>query len=182
MPLAMALGGDPTKNPCRYVYIARNPKDVAVSYYFFEREKSWSGGYSGPWEHWLQLFCEGRVQRGDWFDHVLGWWHARGAENIHFLKYEDLGRDFGTEVSKLAEFVGRPLGPGVLETIRSKTSFDAMHRDDFANMHEIEEFGGFFRKGAIGSWKEQFTPAQSAAFDELCQRRLRGSGLAFDCE
>ena len=71
MPYHMALGGDPTSNLCKYVYIARNPKDVAVSYYYFESQKSWSGHYDGSWEHWLGIFEKGQVQRGSWFDHVL---------------------------------------------------------------------------------------------------------------
>ncbi len=180
MPYAMALGGDPSRSPCRYVYIARNPKDVAVSYYFFEREKSWSGNYSGPWEHWLKLFTEGRVQRGDWFDHVLGWWHSRSLENVLFLKYEDLCRDFLGEVGKLASFLDYSISQGTLEKIRERTSFGAMSSTEFSNMHEIQEFTGFFREGRIGSWKEQFTKEQSEAFDELCARRLAGSGLEFD--
>jgi len=182
MPYQMALGGGPEQSPCKYVYIARNPKDVAVSYYFFEREKSWSGNYSGPWEHWLRLFSEGRVQRGDWFDHVLGWWRARTLENVLFLKYEDLCRDFLGEVDRLARFLGRPLSPATLERIREKTAFGAMRSTDFSNMHEIREFTGFFREGRIGSWKEQFTPAESKTFDELCARRLGGSGLDFEVD
>jgi hypothetical protein len=71
MPYSMALGGEPAKNPCRYIYIARNPKDVCASYYYFESGKSWSGFYDGAWDHWLDMFVGGRVQRGDWFDRML---------------------------------------------------------------------------------------------------------------
>jgi hypothetical protein len=180
MPYQMAFGGDPATCPCRYVYIARNPKDVAVSYYFFEYGKSWSGGYSGPWEQWLELFMTGRVQRGDWFDHVLGWWERRNFENILFLRYEDLCRDFAGEVERLGRFLDHPLSPALLDKIARKTGFDEMVGTEFSNMHEIEEFGEFFRKGSVGSWKEQFTPSQSDAFDELYRRRMAGSGLDFD--
>ncbi len=58
MPDNMALAGGPLASPGRFIYIARNPKDVPVSYYFFEREKEWSGGYSGTWEQWLEMFLE----------------------------------------------------------------------------------------------------------------------------
>ncbi len=179
----MALGGTPAENPCKYVYIARNPKDVAVSYYHFERDKSWSGGYSGPWEHWLELFRNGRVQRGDWFDHVLGWWRAsRQESNIYFLTYERLLQDFCAEVDKLSRFLGRPLNEEALERIRQASAFAAMSTAEFSRMGEIKEFSGFFRKGRVGSWREQFTSQESAAFDELCRARLQNSGLEFEYE
>jgi hypothetical protein len=182
MPYTMALGGNPVENPCKYIYIARNPKDVAVSYYFFERGKSWAGHYSGPWEHWLKMFMEGTVQRGDWFEHVLSWWHHRTAENILFLKYEDLRRNLGGEIRKIARYLGYALDDETVSRIREKTLFQNMKQDDFSDMHEILEFHGFFRKGEIGSWKEQFTIAQNEQFDRLYRKRMRSSGLSFEWE
>jgi sulfotransferase family protein len=176
----MALGGDPEKNPCKYIYIARNPKDVAVSYYIFESGKSWSGFYSGPWAHWLKMFLEGRVQRGDWFDHVLSWWEHRHAPNILFLKYEDLVRNLPQELAKIEKYLGYILDAGTRELIVSKTQFATMQKDQFAGLKEIKEFKGFFRRGHIGSWKELFTPSQSEMFDEVYAERMKGSGLVFD--
>jgi hypothetical protein len=180
MPYSMAVGGNPADNPCRYIYIARNPKDVVVSYYHFERDKSWAGEYSGSWEHWLEMFLAGRVQRGDWFDHVLSWWERRDAENIFFLKYEDLRGDFAAQVTKIAKFLGYPLSAELLSKIEEKTSFQRMRRDRFSDMHEIEELRDFFRSGKVGSWRDQFTVAQSDSFDEVCLQRLGGTGLEFD--
>jgi hypothetical protein len=182
MPYRMAVGGVPTESPCRYVYIARNPKDVAVSYYHFESGKQWSGNYSGPWEHWLQLFVEGRVQRGNWFDHVLSWWEKRAAENILFLRYEDLKRRFDEALGEISRFLECPLTPEVLGEIREQTSFANMKADEFSNLKEIEELGGFFRRGEIGSWKDQFSVAQSEWFDDIYTERMKGTGLEFEFE
>ena len=179
MPYHMALGGDPANNLCKYVYICRNPKDVAVSYYHFERGQTWSGNYDGPWAHWLEMFLDGKLQRGNWFDHVLSWWAHADAENILLLKYEDLLMDFAGQLKKLMDFLGYPFTARILERIRERTSFENMKDGRFSNMREIDGFQGFFRKGQIGSWKEQFTPEQNERFDEVIQKRLQGTGLSF---
>ena len=41
---------------CKYIYIARNPKDVAVSYYKFVTSLD---RFKGPWEFYVKLFVAG---------------------------------------------------------------------------------------------------------------------------
>ncbi|KAJ1963596.1 hypothetical protein GGI12_001953, partial [Dipsacomyces acuminosporus] len=106
MPYEMALGGVPAENPCKYIYVARNPKDVCVSYYHFQHGIDKPGYYKGEWDPWFQMFAEGKLRFGDWFDHVLGWWKHKDCENILFLKYEDMKKDIDAELKKIASFIG----------------------------------------------------------------------------
>jgi sulfotransferase len=182
MPFQMAFGGDPLKNPCRYVYIARNPKDVAVSYFHFETPQLYAGDYDGAWAQWLQMFVEGGVHRGDWFDHVLGWWAHRDANNVHFMKYEDLSNDFGGELRRLGRFLGKELPDELVHSIEESTVFRNMKQDRFSCLQEIPGMRHLYRKGQVGSWKEQFTVRQSDWFDELYQKRMQGTGLDFQFE
>jgi hypothetical protein len=179
MPLRMALGGGPENSPAKFIYIARNPKDVCVSYFHFESGKAWSGNYGGQWEHWLRLFIEGGVQRGDWFDHVLSWWEHRELDNLLFLRYEDMKRDFDGELRKIIDFLDYDLTQEVVARIKEATSFSHMKKAEFSNHQEITDLEDFFRKGQIGSWREVFTAEQSEAFDRVYQERMQGTGLDF---
>jgi len=45
---------------CKYIYVARNPKDVAVSFFnFVSSLKLFDNGFNGPWEFYAKLFVEG---------------------------------------------------------------------------------------------------------------------------
>ena len=53
----------PNGKGCKYMYIARNPKDVAVLFYEFMKAHGPSGGYNGPWEFFARIFMEGRGEK-----------------------------------------------------------------------------------------------------------------------
>ena len=66
--------------------------------------------------------------------------------------------------------------------IKQQTSFDYMKRDDFSNLHEIQELGSFFINGQVGSWKDRFTVAQSEQFNRIFAKRMQVSGPGFGFE
>ncbi|XP_070560022.1 sulfotransferase 1C2-like isoform X2 [Ptychodera flava] len=77
------------RKKCKIVYIARNPKDVVVSYRHNMKIMPALFNYSGPWDTFYRTFVSGKLCYGDWFDHVTGWWKHKDDSNILFLKYED---------------------------------------------------------------------------------------------
>ncbi len=179
MPLSMAIGGVPLKQPAKYIYIARNPKDVCVSYFHFETGKAWAGDFKCSWDRWFELFLDGQIQRGGWFEHVLGWWNQRHAANVFFLTYESLLLDFDRQVTQLAEYLEVELTPTMLADVARLSSFDQMKHSAFSNMHNVEQLETFYRKGKIGSWQQQFSEEQIQRFDVLVQQRLDKTGLSF---
>jgi hypothetical protein len=57
----------------KVVYIARNPKDVAVSLFHHARNKP-DFEFSGTFGDLFNCFVNGTAENGCWFNHVLEWW------------------------------------------------------------------------------------------------------------
>ncbi len=175
-PYSMAVGGDPKNNPCKFIYIARHPKDLVVSFFHFSQAFK---HYKGPWTHFLKVFMSGKGVWGDWFNHVNSWWQHRHDDNILFLWYEALQQDYDHQVHKIAEFLGYPLSPELLAFIKEKTAFKEMQKNYLPDQKESSQF---FRQGKVGSGGEAFSEAQSLLFDDWCARRLKETGLESDFE
>lgn len=165
----------------RIVYVARNPKDVAVSTFFHDQSKS---GYEGTWQEHFQLFMHGEVNFGSYFDHVLPWYSAASEnKNIVFLKYEDLKHDHRGSVAKLASFLDIGADAKLIDTVVDSSSFRAMTGNQNTNFDWVPQKEGkpkHFRRGDIGDWRNHFSPEQSQQMDDLFMAKMQGTGLQFD--
>ncbi|XP_035179460.1 sulfotransferase family cytosolic 1B member 1 isoform X1 [Oxyura jamaicensis] len=169
---------------CKMIYVGRNAKDVAVSFYHFDLMNNLHP-HPGTWDQYLEEFMAGRVAYGSWFDHVRGYWERRRDHPILYLFYEDMKEDPRREITKVAQFLGRELSEAALETVTHHTSFEAM-RDNLSTNYRVvpsslmdQGISPFMRKGITGDWKNHFTVAQSARFDQLYAQRMAGTDLHF---
>jgi hypothetical protein len=180
--LPYALMPDLGGTDAKCVYVARNPKDVAVSYYYHDKSK---GGYEGTWEEHFNLFLQGKVMFGSYFDHVLPWWEAsqRQRENILFLKYEDMKRDLTATVTRIAEFIGVAADQKLVERVVAGSGFEAMATHTGTNFDWVPQREGVpkhYRKGMVGDWRNHFSEAQNQQLDALYRQKMTGTGLRFD--
>ncbi|XP_019849088.1 PREDICTED: sulfotransferase 1C2A-like [Amphimedon queenslandica] len=188
LPYDMMPGRDPANSIGKYIYIARNPKDVAVSFYYHTKRHS-EYNFTGDWDCYFELFIKGEVEFGLWFDHVLSWWRHKDAKNILFLKYEDLKKDLPGSVKTIAQFMGYSLDDATIDKITRQSTFESMKDDPLATIDSlplkfpvVSSSTPFIRKGVIGDWKNHFTDEQSARFDAEYTKRMSGTGLVFDFE
>ncbi|XP_074053431.1 sulfotransferase 1A1-like [Macrotis lagotis] len=171
----------------KIIYIARNAKDVAVSYFnFYKMAKVHPE--PGSWEEFLEKFMTGKVSYGSWYQHVLEWWELRKRHPVLYLFYEDMKKDPKKEIQKIIDFVGRPLPENILDQIVQQTSFKAMRENPMTNYSTLPKqimdhsISPFMRKGATGDWKNTFTVAQNERFDADYEKQMAGSDLHFNTE
>lgn len=186
LPYSVIPKSSDVNTQCKYIYVARNPKDVAVSYFHFvDGLKAHDGaGYNGPWEFFVKLFMEGEAGWCSWNNHVLDWWQHKDNPNVLFLKYEDLQKDLPSHVQRIAKFLSKPLSDELIGRIAEQCTFKGMTKNLASHefLGEGDSVVRFLRKGVVGDWKNYFTPEMNEQFDEKMLENLKGSGLEFDYE
>lgn len=90
----------------KYVYVARNPYDCAVSYYHFLKGLTPKTVADVSFERFLSMFLEGKILYGGYFENLLPWFERRHDANVYFTTYEQLKSDTKSQVLRIAEFLG----------------------------------------------------------------------------
>ncbi|CAL8367714.1 unnamed protein product [Lota lota] len=171
---------------CRVVYVARNAKDNAVSYFHFDRMNVIQPE-PGDWNSFLQRFMDGKMVFGSWYDHVTGWWERKQSHpKLHYMFFEDMVEDTGREIDKLCSFLGLTSTAKEKEQISNLVQFDSMKKDDMANYSTVEvmdfKISPFMRKGKVGDWKNHFTLTQNEQFDEDYKKKMKNTTLQLRTE
>ncbi|XP_077524180.1 sulfotransferase ssu-1-like [Amblyomma americanum] len=94
----------------KYIYVVRNPFDCCVSFYHHYKLFPIYHFEQGTFDEFLDLFLEGAVDGGDYFDHLMSWYPHKNDPNVLFVRYEDLKADTETWVLAVADFLGPKYG------------------------------------------------------------------------
>uniref|UniRef100_A0A8C9PKM1 Sulfotransferase n=1 Tax=Spermophilus dauricus TaxID=99837 RepID=A0A8C9PKM1_SPEDA len=168
----------------KVIYVARNAKDVAVSYYnFYKMAKVHPD--PGTWDSFLEKFMDGQVSYGSWYQHVQEWWELSRTHPVLYLFYEDLKENPKSEIRKILEFLGHSVSEETVDHIIQHTSFKEMKKNPMANYSTLptelmdHDISPFMRKGIVGDWKSAFTVAQNERFDAHYAKKMAGCKLKF---
>jgi hypothetical protein len=166
----------------RYLYVARNPFDCAVSFYHHTRGFVKHYDFAdGTFDDFFECFVRGEVDFGDYFDNLLSWLPRAAEPNVLFLTYEDMLADPHAAVTAIGRLLGGErerelVKPELVDRVVRTSSFDQMRKDQRrwsserpANMPE------FVRKGVVGDWANHFSAAQARRLAERFVERTRGT-------
>lgn len=164
--------------PGRTIYVLRDGRDTAVSLY--NLRCSYYGCRETFTEFFDDIFMPGRMKPGGWARHIEGWCIPREGEKILLLRYEEMQRDLGATLRRIAEYCNIQLTPAQMARVEQRCGFDFMkqHEADL-NPYREGDRSSFIRKGKSGGWKAHLTPEQNAWFEEECRRRLTPLGITF---
>ncbi|XP_030611409.1 sulfotransferase 2B1-like [Archocentrus centrarchus] len=162
----------------KVIYLMRNPKDVFTSSFHYHKMATYLVK-PGPQSEFFRKFLDGRVIYGSWFDHVKGWLNAEDKECIMYISYEELIMDLKASVTRIAQFLEKPLDAEVIEKIADQCLFKNMKKNKSSNYSMIpanlfdETKSKFLRKGIAGDWKNQLTAAEAEHFDAVYKDKMK---------
>lgn len=168
----LPLDGLPFYGEVKYIHVARDGRDAAMSYHnhitgFAEEmlnslDKAGLGDesvgrpyprpHADPARHFHRWISE-TVVPGDadgspvmsffWFERT--WWDARHRPNVLLVHYNDLKTDLAGEMLRVADFLAIPVPPGIWPTLVQAARFETMRREGDALMASM---ASIFKEGS----------------------------------
>jgi len=153
----------------RVVYIVRDPRDVAVSFYFYNLKVGViPDGYA--MDEFVRRFVAANVvpyadRVGCWQDHVLSWVRLRlGDPRFLLLRYEELLANPVKELSKIAMLLGKhPTSERLERAVRLSSathmqSLEQKQSKEWVATKDTRQDIAFVREAKSGVWREQLSP------------------------
>lgn len=172
---------------CKVIYVARNPKDAIVSFFYFHKLVKLCT-FTGDMEQFAEYFMDNKLLWTPYFDTVLDAWSKKDHPNMLFLWYEDMKKDLRSEIRKIAKFLNKTLTDEQVEKLVDHVKIDKFAKNESVNMAMEVKAGlanaghTFIRKGETGDWKNHFSPELNRRIDEWIEKNLAGTDLKFVTE
>jgi len=155
----------------KVIYIVRDPRDVALSYYDFQRKyRQIQDGYSLP--QYVSDFVGGHLSSADWgtWGENVGSWLATRQKHAGFLllRYEDMVADTERELTKIAAFFGIELNHQLLANTIDLSSAERMRGlektqgSEWVSTKNKRSDIPFIRTASSGGWRSKL-PANAIA-------------------
>jgi Sulfotransferase domain len=171
----------------RVIYIVRDPRDVAVSFYFYNlKVRVIPDGYS--MDEFVDRFVAANVvpyadRVGCWEDHVLSWLRLReGKPGFSMVRYEDLLADPAKELVKLAPMLGIHPSPERVERavrLSSASHMQSLEKEQskqWQTTKDTRQDIAFVREAKSGGWQKKLSPGAVRTIEQAWGTTMKELG------
>jgi hypothetical protein len=167
------------------IYIVRDPRDVALSYYAFHL-KYMHLDESVSLQQFVDDFVSGGLKSewATWGENVASWVYTRGrSSSFLLLRYEDMQRDSVKELGRVADFMGISAEPRRLQKAVELSSADRMRKLEKLQDEQWRKTLGYMVRKAHARRKRKDIPfvggakagGWRTAMPESCVRRIESA-------
>lgn len=167
----------------KIIYMVRDPRDVAVSYYhYLIKERQIDEDY--PIDEWIKPFIAGEFhpQFGTWAENVGSWLGARnGRDDFLLLSYEELLNDSLKTMQKVASFLGVTTDDNQLKRVIELSSANRMRELEkkekwLSNKDNTRTDKPFIRAAKSRSWETDLSKESVAHIENTWHPLMKQLG------
>jgi hypothetical protein len=163
------------------VYLIRDGRDVAISYYHYLRRRGLN--YSDPNRFALELLRGGVRPYGPWQDHAIDWMqYAQTHEGrVLFVRYEDLKAFPTSVISQIAAHLQITVSNDALAFAIAESTPQAMRSKEERSpaLAAASKTGApFVRSATTESWRSELSPDISREFASVAGEVFSAFGYA----
>lgn len=168
----------------KVIYIVRDPRDVAVSYYYFHLKQGFIRDECSLGD-FVKRLVDGGVdpEYASWGEHVMSWLGTRGDQpGFMLLKYEEMRTNPAQELAKIATFLEIPSDMERVARAVQLSSADRMRelesRDEnrWIGTRSKRKDIRFVRTATSGGWRSSLGAEDVAAIERRWGALMRFLG------
>lgn len=162
----------------RAIFVVRDPRDVALSEFAFQKARGW---VDGEFQTYLESFLQGEVNGfGSWQDHARSWLDAADADpnKVRVYRYDELRQATQSSLTSLLEFLEvRVDGQKIADAI-ANNSLQEMRKKEQLSPQKVSQKDRFVRSGSVGGWRENLTEDQISLVNRSLGPELKRLGYS----
>lgn len=179
-PLSLLPGN--LLDTAKVVYVARDPRDVAVSCYHLTKLLK-----NGPenFKLFWNLFIKNLLQYSPFFPHLKEAWALRHHPHMFFIFYKELSKDMPSCIKRMAKFLDKEVTDEQVVKLCDHLNIDNFRKNESVNSMWLTRRVGdpdaesFIRKGKTGGWREHFDEEMTAQAQQWMRENLSDCDLRF---
>jgi hypothetical protein len=149
----------------KVIYLVRDPRDVAVSYYYYNLKKRLLP-QDCALDQYIPTFIADELDMrcGPWGDHVMSWVQMRGQdENFLLVRYEDIIENPEAEVARISAFLHLEAPAQLIQRAIELSSANSMRRleqkqaDQWIFTKGMRKDTPFIRTATSGGWRSKLS-------------------------
>ncbi|EAT33759.1 AAEL013976-PA [Aedes aegypti] len=168
----------------KIVYVRRNPKSVAVSYYHHYVSIY---GCTATKEQFMRAFLSDQILSSPYHQHVIEYHHLDYPDNLLYLCYEDMKKDLKGTLRRVCSFFGKSYSDDQFDTLTQHLSFDSLKNNKAVNFSDVTQQAlqhsnradkladpnfKFMRRGEVEGWKRELDPETIKEFENWTNSKV----------
>jgi len=171
----------------RVIYIVRDPRDVAVSFYFYNlKVRALPDGH--PMDDFVRRFVAAKTldyadRVGSWEENVMSWVRMRqGKKGFCLVRYEDLLTDPATELKKVSPMLEIDPTPERIERairLSSATHMRSLEKSQWKKWittKDTRQDIPFVREAKSGGWRDRLSETSVRIIESAWGATMRELG------